>query len=298
MKRAVILAKIVRKSSNPAREFRRYQSELTTYADIGAPLALETYARSNDRGFAQKVLKTRKIANHSAGRALARQLFLQDFAKVDKSVASHRIATRSDARMQSTLKERIRLIGSVEGQANQAIRSRDWTAQLVTLATLSRENNRLYNDILTLPVPRQLKGQDRLNYIALIEQNANVYLAKHQAIEAKLAQFWKDSSAFEGLMKDYQASRPAVRKVLASELRAISKVAPSGLKDRVTKAAAQATEQPATSEVKTALKEAQEKPFNTDRLEVLRELQKGLGRETMVAYLDARMTTLKQEAKR
>jgi hypothetical protein len=297
LQRAVVRAKRIRAQKYPIAMFRKYKSELARFPEVSAPLALELYVRSHLRAFGTEVLQIRSIANHSAGRAIARQLFLEDFAKVDRSIAQHRIARGSDRAMQTTLAQRIHLIGSVEKQANNAIRSRDWTAQLVTLATLSRENKRLYNDILTLPVPRRLKGQERVNYMTLVEQNANVYLAKHRAIEDKLAQFWQDKAAFESLMNDYESSRAEVRQALASELRAIAQVAPSGMKQRITSAVARGTERPAQMDIKVALEDARQKPFNTSRLEVLRELQKSSGRETMVAYLDARMTHLKQESK-
>ena len=293
-KRAVIRAKLVRSARNPILEMRHHEQELARFPSIYAPLVFEVYAKTGNRSFADHSLRSRALRAQPAGRALARQIFLIDFSKADQKIASHRLKTKSDRQIQASLRERIKLLAQSEKAAMQAIQSKDWTAQLVTLAALSRENKRLYTEILALPVPRQLKGQDRVTYLNLLEQNANVYLAKNQAIEQKLAMFWKDSAAFTNLVSDFDAStRPEVRRALAKELRVIAKVAPVERRQRLEKALSESGDEPSTVEVATVLKSVKEKPFSSSKLEKLRSLEMSRGRETMVAYLDARLMTLK-----
>lgn len=296
--RAIVRAKLVRAAKNPIRELRAHEHELKRFADIYAPLAFEIFARTGDRAYAERTLRTRSIRQHPAGRAMARQIFLADFTKQDQKIASHRLRTRSDRQVQVSLTERLQLIGKAEQVAAKAIQTKDWTSQLVTLSVLSRENKRLHDEVLALPVPRQLRGQDRVNYLNLVEAHARQFLAKHQAIEQKLAVFWKDSEAFEALVSDYEtATRPELRRALARELRTIARVAPGSQKDRLNRALAGDVDLPTSTEVATVVKAVKEKPFNSGKLEKLRELEWSRGRETMVAYLDARLTRLKQETK-
>ncbi|MEK7356819.1 MAG: hypothetical protein AAB250_10240, partial [Bdellovibrionota bacterium] len=296
--RALVRAKLVRASRNPIRELRRHEHELVRFPAIFAPLAFEIFARTGDRGFAEKTLRIRSLRSQPAAKAMARQIFLADFMKLDQKVGSHKLRTRSDRSVQMSLTERLQLIGKAEQTAAKAIQSKDWTAQLVTLSVLSRENKRLHDEVLVLPVPRQLRGQDRLNYSKLVEQHANSFLFKHQAIEQKLAAFWKDSDAFTSLVDDYEsATRPELRRALARELRVIAHVAPESRKERLERALKTDVDIPSSTEVATVVKAVKDKPFSPNKIEKLRELESSRGRETMVAYLDARLTRLKGEVK-
>lgn len=296
--RAMVRAKLVRASKNPIRELRKHQLELARFPQIYAPLAFEIFARTGDRSYAERTLRIKAIRLQPAGKAMARQLFLTDFTKVDQKVASHKLRTRSDRQVQVSLTERLQLIGKAEQVAAKAIQSKDWTSQLVTLSVLSRENKRLYTEVLALPVPRQLRGQDRVNYLNLVEAHAKTFLAKHEAIEQKLAVFWKDSDAFSSLVEDYEtATRPELRRALARELRVIAAVAPESRKERLQQALKNDIDMPSSTEVAQVAKAVKDKPFSPNKIEQLRELESSRGRETMVAYLDARLTRLKQETK-
>lgn len=295
--RAAVRAKMVRNAGNMYAEYRRHEGELKRHPKLAAPLVLEIFAKTGDRRFAEAQLKNRAIAREAAGRALARQLFLTDFMKIESRLANHKIRTRSDRQMQNTLTERLNLIGQAETSAAKAIKSADWTAQLVGLSVLSRENKRLHGDVLALPVPKQLKGEQRIQYMKQVEAHANTFLAKHQAIEQKLQAFWKDEAALNALVTDFETARPSLRKLMSRELSVIAKVAPESNRGRIDRALRSGVDQPAATEVASAVNKAKEKPFNTSRLEILKELEQSRGRETMVVYLDARLSKLKEEAR-
>jgi len=296
-KRAVVRAKLVRSSKNPGRELARQSGELKRFPSIYAPLVLEIYAQTNDRKFAERELRSRAVAAQPAGKVLARQLFLADFAKVDSAISSHRIRTKSDSLMQKTLAERIRLIGTVEKQAAKAIKTGDWTSQAVTLAVLSRENNRLYSDVMALPVPKRLRGKDRLQYQQMVEQQANVFLQKHDAIEQKLQAFWNDTKAFQSMVDDFATAKPELRRMMAREMKTLARVAPGDRQTALNKALHEGIDMASPQEVASATREARQAPFNVSSLAKLRELEESRSRETMVAYLDARLSTLKGESK-
>ncbi|MES2963925.1 MAG: hypothetical protein V4760_08545, partial [Bdellovibrionota bacterium] len=272
--RALVRVKLVRAAKNPVRELRKHEGELLRFPAIYAPLAFEIFARTGDRAYAERVLRSKAMRSQPAGKAMARQIFLADFMKLDQKIASHKLRTRSDRHVQISLTERLQLVGKAEQTAGKAIQSKDWTSQLVTLSVLSRENNRLYTEVLALPVPRQLRGQDRVNYLNLVEAHAKTFQAKAQAIDQKLAVFWKDSDAFTSLVEDYEtATRPELRRALAKELRVIARVAPEARKSRLEQALKDDLDMPSSTEVATVLKAVKEKPFNPNKLEKLREIE-------------------------
>lgn len=292
-KRAAVAAKLVRTAKNKERELARQGRELKRSPSIYAPLVLEIFAATGDRRFAERELRSSAISKQPAGKVLARQLFLADFAKIDQAVSSHRIRSKSDSQMQKTLAERIRLIGQVEKQAAKAIKTGDWTSQAVTLAVLSRENNRLYSDVMALPVPARLRGKDRLQYQQMVEQQANVFLQKHAAIEQKLQAFWNDTKAFQTMVDDFSSAKPELRRLMAREMKTLARVAPGDRQTTLNKALREGIDRASATEVALATRDARQSPFDASSLAKLRELEESRSRETMVAYLDARLSTLK-----
>ena len=291
--KALLRAKIVRDSHNPAREFKTQQAELSRYPSIYAALVLEIYLKNNDSKFAEKALQVRGVAKDPAGRLLAEQLFMKDFSTFDHQIARQHLNGSSDSIMKRTLNDRLKLLATGEKAANQAIQSRDWSLTLLTLNTLSRENKRLYGEIVALPVPTKLKGVQRTTYVRLVEQSARGYLHRGQEIDNKLAVLWGDFKAEQSLIHDYRGLRPEFRPLVASELRQLSSIAPSSIKRELDDELNNRTTLPSDQEIASARADAKQKPFNTGSLTTLRDLEDKRGRDTMVAYLDARLMKMK-----
>jgi hypothetical protein len=294
-RRAIVSAKLVRNSHKPTVEFQKRSGDLLRYPDMAAPLAYEVYARSNDRRFAEKVLRIRAVAKHSAGRAIARQLFLNDFAKVEKKIATHVMRARSESQMQSSLKVRLKLLAEVEREGMKSIKTKDWTTQAVTLSVLSRELKRMHDEVVALPVPRSVRKKDRIQYQTLVAQNAQSFLLKRDAIEQKLVQFWANKDAVKSLGNDYISARPAARPLIARELRWLQHVAPQATSHELEQIIMSPSTAPSSHELAIATRSAKESPFDTSRLVKLRSLEQNRGRDTMVAYIDARLTEMKDK---
>ncbi len=291
---ALVRAKLVRSSGSPVREFRKHESYLKRYPQIYAPLALEVFARSNDVNFAGSALRTRGVVQQPAGQALRRELFFREFAKLDRQIGSHKVRGYSDAILQQSLSERLKLLSSVEQAGNEAIAMGDWPSQLVTLSVASRENKRIYGDILALPVPRKLKGAQRQQYMNTVNAQASQYLQKHEAIEKKLQGFWSNRQAFDEMTAEYNAARPEIRTMIGRELRQIAGVAPERVRTQLENGMANSDLSKLSQEAAYARQEAKQKPFSAASLERLRKVESARGRETMVAYLDGRLSKLKQ----
>jgi hypothetical protein len=293
--KALVRAKLVRSAHNPVREFAKYEQALKASPAVYARLALEIYARTGDKSVAERALRVRGVSKEPAGQVMARQFFLREFNKVEQKLASQRLNTRSDKATQKTLAERLKLLSENEKFANRAIAMHDWKLQLITLGSLSRENERTYSDIMTLPIPKGLKPQQRATYQKLVAGKAQVYENKHARIEQTLASLWKQTEAFKSLVTEFRGARPDVRRILGRELNMIVAVAPDNVRSSMVDEMRKAGQPPRAEEVAVARNAAKAQPFNAPSIAKLRDLEIGRGRETMVAYLDARLSKLKQQ---
>jgi tetratricopeptide (TPR) repeat protein len=291
--KALVQAKIVRRSKHPLMEFGKFERNLRSHPVLMANLGLDVFARTGNLGFARRVLNSRQVASEPAGRVLARELFLHDFLPRERSLARHRLNSASDSLVQRTLGERLRLLQSTEVSANQAIRVQDWSAQIVALSALSRENERIYHDILQLPAPKKLKGKELTKYERLVEANARGYLRKHEQIDKKLSGLWAEANAQHQLQRDYRSASPMVRSLIAAQLKRVAELAPSGVRAQIEDGLRAGAQMPSERQVAEARRDAKEQPFSAMTISKLRELEVVRGRETMVAYLDARLLKLK-----
>ena len=296
--KALMQAKLVRWSKTPAKEFRKHEASLKRYPGIYASLVLEIYAQNGDMALVKRALKVKGVRNEPEGRVLSRELMLRELADLDTKMAKHRIHTGSDRLIKRTLEERLKLINQLDQAANRAIESRDWASQIVALSLVSRENRRLHGDLLRLPIPSSLRPRERRTYARTVEANARGYLTKAEQVDKKLNLLWGQGEEQNALISDYRFSRREIRPVLEREIRRLAQVAPPAIRRQINEEMQIESGKPLDQKIMLARREAQTNPFNPKSLEKLRELELVRGRETMVAYLDARLMKLKAGEKR
>lgn len=296
--KALMQAKLVRWSKSPAKEFKKHESSLKRYPGIYASLVLEIYAQYGDIGLVKNALKVKGVKNEPEGRVLARELVFREIGELDRKIAKHRIHKGSDRLIKRTLEERLKLINQLDQAANRAIESRDWAAQIAALSLVSRENRRLHGDLLQLPIPSSLKPHERRAYARTVAANAKGYLSKAEQVDKKLNLLWGQGEEQNALVSDYRFSRREVRPVLQRELRSLAQVAPPAIRRQINEEMQIEGGKPLDQKIMLARREAQTNPFDPKSLEKLRELELVKGRETMVAYLDARLMKLKAGEKR
>lgn len=294
-KKAFVRAKMIRESRNPQMELSKHERALAAYPSLLAPVTLEVFAKTGNVSMAKRILRNRRVATEPAGRALARELFLREFASHERALSRHGLKSGSDALVQRSITERLKLLARAEKAGNEAIGLRDWAAQIVALTAISRENRRLYSDIVALPVPRKLKGERRRQYQQLVEKNARVYWRKHEQVEHKLATLWADRDSSSRLQNDYRTAQPLVQSLIASEMRKLVEIAPDSRRGELASLLRDGVSRPSERELAAARREVKENPFSAATLGKLRDLEVGRGRETMVTYLDARLLKLRGE---
>lgn len=291
----LIRARLVRRSSSPWAEMQRMSADFRQTPDIYASLALETFARFKNYGRANEVLNHGPTRRQPEGQSLYRYVFFRDYQNTRQKISQHRINAQSDRLMQNSIKRRMDLLKEVEELANKALQSKDWTLQLITLHLTAQENQRLYNELMALPVPRQLNAQQREEYQALLQQQAQPYLNTAQQVTQKVNDFWSNRQALTTLENDYKQADPEMQKLIKEEIEMLASLAPNRNTSRhLARMTRSQSSRPSRAQILSARQAVQQDPFNLRRIHNLKTLEEQAGGETMVAYLDARLTQLQQ----
>lgn len=285
---------LIKESSNPWRELDKHMAQLKQTPDLLAGITLEVFARDKNYNKAEKVLKTTRIRQYPAGQTLSRHLDLREVYAFDKKIAAHRIHGYNEAAMQKTLQARMKLIGESERFVKTALAKRDWTLQVLTLNILARENRRLYRDILALPVPRRLNAKERQQYMALLKQQSDPYLARAEKIDNELNLMWNDSNSVQALQATYMTSTPELQKLYRAEIKELAISAPYRAKNRLDNLLNTPYRRPSQKDILLARRELQQNPFDISKAQNLRDLEAQNNHPAMVVYLDARISQLKK----
>lgn len=285
---------LIKTSGRPWNELDKHLGKLKQTPDLLAGIALEVFARNKDLNKAERLLKTTQIGKYASGQTIARHLSLKEFYAFDRKIRSHKIHGYSEIAMQKTLKERLKLLATGDKNAAQAFRKHDWTLQVLNLSQLARENRRMYQDIVSLPVPRRLNKEDKAKYQALIKQQSEPYLARAEKIESELADIWSNSNSVQNLQTAYITATPDLQKLYRDEITPLAANAPSGAKNRLHNLLNTPYRRPSQKDILIARRELQANPFDVSKAESLRALEAQNGRPAMVAYLDERISQLKK----
>lgn len=290
---SALRARLVLLSSTPVRELKR-QKELASDRALMSETLLVVYARTKDTKGLAPFLKDPRLASTPALRFLKKQPFYADQAAFNNRLANHKLRTQSDSLLQKSIKERVRLLGDADLYLKQALRLDDYTAQVMALTTVSRENDRITRDLLTLPLPKKLTAAQQAQFSELLKQQAKPFFAKSKAAQAKLQEFWNNESAISGILKDFDIARPEVKALLAREVQILAALAPSsslkGLMENKLHASA-----PTKQELLSARDAVRKNPENVSDLEKLRQLETKIGHPMMSSYIDARLGQIKRQ---
>jgi hypothetical protein len=294
----LLRAKLVRLSKNPWQKIRQYFAELSRSPNILGPLALEAFARKNDFTEAEHVLHVPGIRSTPAGQSLARYIFIRDFNKFEGLISQHRLTAANDKQLGHSLNERLKLLGQADNWANQALKSSDWSLQILTLNRVAVENQRLFQNLTRLPIPRGLKGADRQKYQALLLQKAEPFEAKVKTVDEKLSQLWSQSEVLKELIQIIARSSQPIRNLIAQEMTRLERIAPSSRKSDIQDVITQTRRHHSREELRTASLDLERHPFDVDQINKVKMLEQADGRPAMGPFLDARLSQLQEGALR
>ena len=294
-KKRAIAAKLVKESAKPQKTLDQFASILKAKPELFADLQFEIYLNGGKRGTALKRLKGKEFAKTGPVKALWREDYIARFTKQKERLAGHAMKADNDRVLAKTLKRRMALIGKMEKLFKQAISKEDWTAQMLTVQTLAQESMRFYQEILSLPMPDGLSPEQQNEYLQLLSQQAAPHQIRGQELQAKFEEFW----GHDGLVENFQKRLPKyagpARTKYLEELTLVSSVAPEAFKaqlDGIRNTPAEEKVVPTLAELEGARTQVREKPFDRGVLENLLSLEKKMGREAMVAYLENRIAKM------
>lgn len=297
-KNVAIAAQLVRDSKEPLKEIERQKAILSKRPEVYAEAYLETYGRASAQGgmdVVKKALSVAALRPTKAGKILARIAFLDEYSKLRAKMVAQQLDGSSQAKMAKTLKARMALMEQAEKLASRAIESGDWTSQLVSLDLLGGQSERFYQEILSLPVPAGLSGEEEQQYLSLLSQQAAPHQLRANDVKKKVSEFWANESAIAQLDESLMKEHGALRAIVVREIQALAEVAPDAKKTQLVAMSERKEEAPvvpALAVLEGARQAVRENPMSRERIEALLNLEKQMGRPAMVAYLEGRLQTL------
>lgn len=288
----LLRAKKVRRASNPKAEFQRQAGFLAP--ELAGQLALEIFAKTSDSRFADKVLVQSKLRKTEAARTYVGLQLVSQIVEVKRQLSHQALVASNDAVLAKSLEKRMQLLHQLDRLSVNATQLHDWSSETLAVAGLAQENQRLYAEIMNLPIPRRLKAQQRAQYQAAVASKAAPFAKNAMALNERAEQLWNESRSLDLITEGYKETPAQYRKPLVARIKALETQAPSSAKSQLQSALSNKSDSISSSELLQARRDAQKQPFNASAVSRLKELEAKAGRDTMVAYLDGRLSMLKQ----
>lgn len=291
---------------------KKYEKELSANMTYLSDLALMSYAKNKSQSYGFTLYKKyNNFKDTPAGVVITRDQLLTDLNATTADLAKMQLP--NDAAKKSfqkdlarDMKSRMAVLNKLDTQTAKAIESKDWTTQTVALSTVSKESQRFYDEIMSLPMPEGLSPAEQGEYMNLLGQQAGPFKTKAEQASAKLKDFWSNNDAFASLQSRLNANGLAQLAQTEKESLMKASVDQSAVQTKLSAMTTAMTE--STTPTKTAKPELNQKqdldmalnnvkknPFNINHIEQLKAMEEKRGNLAMVQYLDNRLNTLKNE---
>ncbi|MEQ1877551.1 MAG: hypothetical protein ABL958_12970, partial [Bdellovibrionia bacterium] len=287
-----VMARLIRLSAQPKIAFAQYQTALRSNLELFTSVALEVFAKTRDQRVLDQVLAVRGAKNTASGRVLNRFLVARELKALAAKLNGQRLNGSTGWALKTSMNKRTVLLTQLSQFAARAGESGDWTLQVLSFSEVANQNARLAREIRNLPVPRGLNAAQRNQYRELLAQQAAPFELRSREVGAKAAQLWNQDSVLDGFAADLERTKGPAQKIVLDEIGLVKASAPSNVRAELARLASRHGGAASGSQIQQARRQVAESPFNTRPLRKLRELEERAGRESMVAYLDARLSKL------
>lgn len=287
----IIARKILNNSSKPLTEAKAYRKFLLHKPEIFAKDLLEIYLNSKNDKIVKLITKDKVLKKTNVSKLFWRRDFITELSKQNKKLKSVDLTKVNEKNLSRTLVKKIKAIDRFEAYTNKIIKTGDWTAQLLCLDLLAKENMEFYNFLLSTPIPQGLSEEESQQYLTMLSQKATPYMMKSEQYRLKVDEFWKNEKAFVSLEKQYSTANTKLRTILNEELDALVAIAPSETKLRLDTIKAQLVPKinlPNIHEIQLAKMAVKKNPNDVVAIDRLISIQKELGQDSMVEYLEIR----------
>ncbi|MCC6278663.1 MAG: hypothetical protein IT289_12175 [Oligoflexia bacterium] len=287
-----VAARLIRTANNPSKAFNKYEGYLKANASLYSLVALEIYAQDRDYQAAERRLIKSGMGRTSAGAVFSRIAFFQSFDQSRKALITQPVNGSSTAVLATSLRRYLNNLSDVEQFGLKAVRSGDPLAQFATLSVAQAGYARLAESIQNLPIPRGLNSKAQKEYRTQLESQAEPYQKKSEILDQKVKELWKKADLEDELEKTLASSQGPIRRLFVDQVRYLETVASTRYKSDLSDIRDTDSKSPSASHIQEAKRNVQADPFNTGRINKLKELLQQAGDETFVGYLDARIQSI------
>lgn len=291
--RASVIAARIQRSRKPEKEIKPFLKELAQTPEVLARLSLEMYSKTKNRQILEQAYDYPSVRKTPTGPIIGRLLYYKEFNVQVAKLHFHKLSIGSDKALKKSLEARIAMIKDLEKIGQRTISAKDVVMQAITLNILRNENERLHNDILKLPMPRGLKADQKVQYQALVAQQAQPYMTKASQIETKLKALWANGSWSDQLAQNYTQARKEYKAALRQDIEQLMAHAPNDNRQTLAKALAETPNIPSEKAVYQVRAQVQKNPFETSYVTELKDLESRRGNDVAAAHLQARLNQMK-----
>lgn len=297
-KSVAVAMELVRKSGYSIKELDGLNSVLKQNPESLSMSTYEVYSQTGNAKVLDRIINDKKMAKTAYGMAAVRTHLLSQFVDLQKKIQGSVIDSSHQKKLAASLKNRVALLTSAEKAAAQAVDAGEWSSQVAFLNLLATENERFYNEVLSLPVPEGLSDEEEQQYLNLLSQQAAPHQTKANDIRAKLAEIYSRKESFSTYRSVVDSQKQPIRKVFIQEMTLLRSVVPQEYQSLLADVSSEKAEgeKPTLAQVENARQAVREQPFEKKSIEGLIGLEKMLGRTSMVSYLENRLATLDNSA--
>ncbi len=290
-----IASQLVRNSSQPEKELQQQLSFLKAKPELLGRLYTEIYVKHPTDKNLKVALADHLIDPTLWGQTLWRLDYFQNFKSAQKTVSAAKLDSSTQKNLTKTIKSRAHDLEAVEKLAALAIKKGDWSAQVVSLSVLTKENQRFYEELMSLPIPAGLSPDEESQYMTILGQQAAPFKSKADQGQAKLSEFW--NSQWKESLKKSAAEAGEFHSLMAQEIEMVSSVAsPENKKLLATFVTPTLpAEKPNLKNIESARNDVRQSPFDRLKLEKLLDVEKNSKNFAMVQYLETRIKQLNEK---
>lgn len=290
---------LVRLAKNKTKAFNQYKSYLTRNMTLYMKAGMYAYDVNQSASLKKELLSKRGSSATFEGQLIERMDAIKEIQQQASTLARHKLRNSGPKNLRNSIAERVTHIARLERLADRAIKKKDFTLQFLALSSLATENKRLAQDILKLPTPKGLNKAQREQYKKLVEAQVAPYNDKSKEILAKTNELWRareDSALPEIMDLSIQKDAPGTR-IAQAEINLVNQTAKRLNYSSQDIAKKWQQRQKLSQELASVRTQVSKNPFDSSYLEKMKEIESKLNRGPMVAYLNARLSELKEGAK-
>ncbi|MCB0392659.1 MAG: hypothetical protein KDD58_15320, partial [Bdellovibrionales bacterium] len=289
-----VALKLVESSQDALLSLDKYKKYLINKPDLYTSKVVEylAYKTSVEQKFStswfNKLSKDKNLNTTPSFIFMWKHNFILDTQELVSKIESHRINTQTQKKLANSLNYRIQLLDKLEKSFNDSVSKGDWTAQLYSLHHLARQSQKLYDELLSLPLPEGLTPEQQMQYMQLLSQQAAPFHLKAQELAKKEPEFWKSENVISDLEARYKDSLKVLRPFIKNELNVLYSIASDEIKMQLTPILEYTFPekvQPNLVELERARDQVRNQPLDIVNLDNLIELEKKIDNKNMVSYL-------------